>query len=214
MATRDNIKSNILAKIDEISPFSNIDVQWDTLIESVLDSSMNSFLLTIPIHLITPTLHVYTANTFKYGIDSFEDLGTFNLDADFLRFAYATCIYWYRPVNKIRVVSGSEYIRQFDINTRAGVAKPMVFLDTIDDTYKRLIISPFRSNWIPQSDLRVYYVKRVETGAGKFQVSDVKDELLEGYYWFSAHHVLTAMQRYDFAKQAIIKFNEWVIGKQ
>ncbi|OQA90835.1 MAG: hypothetical protein BWY27_00755 [Bacteroidetes bacterium ADurb.Bin234] len=215
MATRDEIKGNILAKMDEISPFSNIDVQWDTLIESLLNSSMNSFLTIIPIHLIKPVFHAYTSpTTFIHGTDAFHDLGILNLNDDFLRFSYATCIYWYRPARQLGFVTSRDYDRQFDIHTRAGVAKPKVFLDSINESNKRLIISPFRSNWIAQSDLKVYYVQKCETGAGLFQVEDVADELLEGYYWYAAHQVLTTMERPDFAQSAIQKYVEWSINKQ
>lgn len=215
MATRDEIKSNILAKIDEISPFTNIDTQWDLLIESLLNSSMNNFLTMIPIHLIKPILHSYsTPTTFEAGTDAFHDLGILNLNVDFLRFSYATCIHWYRPVRKIGFVSTREYDRQFDIHTRAGVAKPQVFLDSINENNKRLIISPFRSNWIAQSDLKVYYVQKCETGAGLFQVEDVAEELLEGYYWFAANQVLTTMERTQFAQNAAQKYAEWLINKQ
>ena len=228
--TRNEIKKNVLSKIDEISPFQETDEQCDLLMESMLDDCANRYLCLIPIHLIRPIgLKLYdnqnTANwNFERGVGKYHDLGIVylpihklppppyippqNWQPPFLRLAYVNCLEWRRVVTEAKPVTAPEYNRQFNFHTRAGVAKPMAFLDTDNVLYtgKRLIISPFRDAW-GINELEISYIPQT---LPEF----MQEQVLDGFYWFFASYVLESMQRPDFAKVAMAKFGEFLVNKQ
>jgi hypothetical protein len=212
MATRDAIKRNVLSKIDEISPFQETDEQFDLLMESMLNDCANRYLSLLPIHLIVPvklTLSVNPPNlNFERGVANYHDLGIVYLPTDFLRIAYVNCLEWRRVVNAndCKTPADAQYNRQFNFHTRAGVAKPMAFVDTENVKGKRLIISPFRDDW-GINILTILYVP-------KTLPENMQNDLLDGFYWFFASYILTSMQRPDFAKVAMEKFGEFLVNKQ
>jgi len=199
--------------MDEISPFQKTDEQFDSLMEGMLDDCTNLYLRSIPVHLIVKKeLLLLNANSpsrnFERGIANHHDLGIVLLPDGFLRLAYVACYEWHAPIvsaDDVMTVNDKEYGRQFNQHTKAGLAKPMVFIDTVDVSKKRLIISPFRDHW-GINVLSVYYVS--ETKPEKLQ-----ENLLDGFYWFFASHVLDAMQRYEQGKMAMGKFGEIVSEK-
>ena len=207
---RDDIKRNVLSKIDEISPFQQTDEQFDLLMESMLDDCTNLYLRNIPIHLIIPQelhLSVNSPNVnFGRGVDNYHDLGVVLLPDDFLRLAYVNCYEWRKPVHDVQSCASEEYNRQFNFHTKAGLQKPKVFIDSESTQHKRLIISPFRDQW-KINILKIYYVPKTKP-------EDMQEELLDGFYWFFASHVLDAMQRYEQGKMAIGRFGEFLINKQ
>jgi len=200
--TRNDIKRNILQKIDEISPYQNTDEQYDLLIESMLDDMANRFLLVIPLNLIKEnTKPVNTQANNYHGTGQYIDLGIFNLPADFLRLVYVWCRHWKMTVWGDELLdfqkNVGEYKRQFDRHTRAGVAKPKVFREPAS-----LILSPFRQNWM-LTDLSVAYVH-------KQKAEDLAEKILDGFFYFTANAVLTSMRQPDFANAMMEKFNEWL----
>jgi hypothetical protein len=207
---REDIKRNVLSKIDEISPFQETDEQFDRLMESMLDDCANRYLSILPIHLIIPQALPLSVNpptlNFERGVANYHDLGIVLLPADFLRMAYVNCFEWRKPVNEVKTCASAEYGRQFSFHTKAGLQKPMVFIDTESTQRKRLIISPFRDQW-GINLLKIYYIP-------KTLPEDMQEDLLDGFYWFFASHLLDAMQRYEQGKMAGGKFAEFLVGKQ
>ena len=209
--TRDDIKRNVLSKIDEISPFQETDQQFDSLMESMLDDCANRYLTVIPIHLIISKelqLSVNPPVNFERGVANYHDLGVVLLPDEFLRLAYVNCFEWRKPVNASEVLTCStpEYGRQFNFHTKAGLQKPMVFIDSESTKHKRLIISPFRDQW-EIKNLKIYYVPKTKS-------EDMQENLLDGFYWFFAGLLLDAMQRYEQGKMAMGKFGEFLVNKQ
>jgi len=213
---RESIKRNILQKIDEISPYANTDEQFDLLIEGMLDDMANRFLRAIPIDFI-PVSSLIPLSNISHGTNEFIDIALVSLPMDYLRFHSARCHHWQRVVTEKDLLNTQnvEYNRQFDMHTRAGVAKPKVF---VDKTMKPapptqggnppyympngLIVCPFRQNWMV-SDLHIHYVCR--------SVAEyIYDELLDGFFYYTASSVLTSMRQIEFANAMKGKFDEWV----
>jgi len=211
--TRSDIKRNVLQKIDEISPYQQTDEQWDLLIESMLDDMANRFLLAIPVSLITKNTATLSARNKSHGINQWQDMALVTLPEDYLRFKYASCVHWRRIITEkdLYTTDSGEYNRQFDIHTRAGIAKPKAFIEPIitsttsiltPQIEKNLIISPFRQNWYINS-LIICYVKKVNA-------ENLEDDILDGFYYFVANAVLTSMRQVEFANAIMGKFTEWL----
>ena len=80
---REQIKRNILQKIDEISPYQNTDEQYDLLIESMLDDMANRFMLAIPIEIIPMSSHI-PHSFISHGTNEFIDIGLVKMPFDSL----------------------------------------------------------------------------------------------------------------------------------
>ena len=214
---RTDIKRNILQKIDEISPYANTDEQYDLLIEGMLDDMANRFYCEIPINFF-PVSSLVPLSNISHGINEFIDMGMVKLPMDFLRFMSARCHHWNRTVTEKDLLNteSGEYNRQFDRHTRAGVAKPKIFIDkamkpnTIPPQGGQppyymengLTVCPFRQNWMV-SDLHIRYI-------AKTVAEYIYDELLDGFFYYVANAVLTSMRQVDFANAMKGKFEEWV----
>ena len=139
---RTDIKKNILQKTDEVSPYSNTDEQWDLLIEGMLDDTANKFMRVIPIELIEAgdCCNFIPYQQRSHGTQFYVDLAFVYLPKDYNRFLYARTQHWRRMATEKDLFSteSGEYHRQFDIHTRAGVAKPKVFLEDQDHCLVRL----------------------------------------------------------------------------
>jgi hypothetical protein len=203
--TREDIKRTILQKIDEISPYSQTDEQYDLLIEGLLDDAANKYMMLVPITSIKDNTSPVPVSSLVIGSGIWEDLGIVILPDDFQRLAFAECDHWRRPAveSDYFTTTSGEYHRQFDIHTRAGIAKPKLFFE---QTGKKLIVSPFRQNWL-QSEIRIFYVKRITAEL-------MQEDLLDGFFYYAASSTLTSMRQEDFAKVLMDRCNEFLMTKQ
>jgi len=206
--TREGIKRNILQKIDEISPFANTDEQYDLLIEGMLDDMANRFAKVIPFKMINGRA-IISQTHYSHGTGQFQDLGIVELPNIFLRFISATCPHWRRTVSEKDLLDTEnyQYNRQFDIHTRAGVAKPKVFIDNVSKIptagiRQHLIVSPFRQNWL-LSSLQVQILCRIKA-------EELDIYLLDGFFYYAASAVLTSMRQEGFSKVMMERFEEWM----
>jgi hypothetical protein len=207
--TRFEIKKNILHKVDEISPFKETDMQWDSLIEGMLDDMANRFLLAIPVYLI-----IYNTNFIynkSHGTGRYIDIGLVKIPDNYLRLKYINCKHWKKIITEkdLFTTDSGEYNRQFDIHTRVGIARPKAFLEPIYSTDAlsldkgvHLIVSPFRQNWLLR-DLIICYVHRTKA-------ENLQENLLDGFFYFAANALLTSMRQTEFANAMMNKFTEWI----
>jgi hypothetical protein len=206
--------------MDEISPFNDTDEQYDLLIESMLDDMAKRYVCLLPLHLLRLPVEHLRMSEWKYGTGIYQDMVYAMVPVKFLRFRTATCPHWRRPVMEkdFFTMENPEYNRQFDIHTRAGIAKPKVFighLTNIWDMNKMFLVSPFRQNWL-LSDLyfRYFYIPTISNTNSTLNLTYLYDEILDGFFYFTASAVLTSMKQFDFAKAMQEKFQEFLIKRQ
>jgi len=205
---REDIKRNILQKIDEISPYSNTDEQWDLLIEGMLDDMANRYMSIIPISWINGYTDPFTALVpqwdLRHGVAYWYDTAYAYLPEDFNRIISVGCIHFRRLITgeEIRTTDSGEFNRQFDRHTRAGVAKPKAFIGE----GRRITVCPFKNHW-NINDLHIEYIKKISA-------EEMPDRVLDGFFYYTASAVLTSKQQENFAKVMMEKCNEFLAIKQ
>ena len=205
--TRDNIKIAILARIDEISPYDSVDVIWDTLMEKTIDDACNMFLMAVPIHLVNSDN--FATATF---VNSDDGTGYIRLKSDFLRLSSFKMKGWRRAVTNTITQESPRYNLQKNKYTRGGVAKPVVALSnklTANVTYLSTVLElfPIYYDWTNNDIEQALYIKKTLPEL-------LQDNLLTGYLWYASAEVLLRMQQGDFAKVAMMKYEEFVKGNQ
>lgn len=202
--TRADIKLNILQKIDEISPYSQSDEQYDLLIESMLDDMANRYVLIVPIQWLDDTVLSSITGGIQHGINMFYDMAMVKRPADFNRLVNVSCVYWNRDVTEKDFLNenSGEYNRQFDIHTKAGLASPKVFLLSGGN----FLVCPYRDHWDLSFLSMTYYRKIV--------AEDIEDKILDGFYYYCASSVLSSMRQEDFAKVLMDKCTEFLSIKK
>jgi hypothetical protein len=225
--TRDEIKENILHKVDEISPYNEPDEQVEFIMEGLLDDVANRYILALPGEMLIASTNLTATTKFlipsfnigvRAGTGKYSDMAIAYVPGDHLRFMGASCPYWNRNIyeNDLYLFESGEFKRQFDIHTRAGIAKPKIFMVpsyVMPRIYqsgfygeRMFIISPYRANW-NITDLYITYHIMIKA-------EDIIEYLLDGFFYFAASHVLTSMRQEEFAKIMMQKFTEFVLLKK
>lgn len=205
--TRNDIKTAILARIDEISPYDSVDIIWDLLMEKTIDDACNNYLMAVPIHLINAS--DFSTSTF---VNNDDGTGYIRLKTDFLRLSAFKMNGWKRPVSLAITQESPRYNLQKNKYTRGGVAKPVVALVnklTANATYLSTVLElfPIYYDWVSNDIEQALYIKKTLPEA-------LQDNLLNGYLWYASAEVLMRMQQLDFAKVAMGKYEEFVKGNR
>lgn len=205
--TRNDIKTAILARIDEISPYDSVDIIWDLLMEKTIDDACNNYLMAVPIHLINAS--DFSISTF---VNNDDGTGYIRLKTDFLRLSAFKMNGWKRPVSLAITQESPRYNLQKNKYTRGGVAKPVVALAnklTATATYLSTVLElfPIYYDWVSNDIEQALYIKKTLPEA-------LQDNLLNGYLWYASAEVLMRMQQLDFAKVAMGKYEEFVKGNR
>ena len=201
--TRENYKKAVLAKIDEISPYENVDIIWDLLMEQVLNEACNNFLMICPLHLIdTSNIPTYTF------VNNDDGTGFIRLPKDFLRLSQFKMKDWQRPVIVPITQESPRYNLQKDKYTRGGVAKPvcaLVEMMPVSTTYLTTVLElfPIYYDWTENDIEKALYIKQTLP-------ENLQDNLLSGAQWYTASQLLLQMNQQDFAKVAQMKFEEFI----
>jgi len=200
---RVQIKRNVLRVVDEITPFENVDIIWDTLLEETIDESAKRLLLSYPIHLLPPKQ--LNTNTF-YNTD--DGWGTINLPQDFLKLSAFKMKSWRRAVHQPISQDDPRYYLQKNQYSRAGVAKPVCALvgDYITEYgYYQTVLElyPIYYDWDRTDIEKANYI-------GVLLPEELPDHLLEPFFWLAGHHVLLTMEKNEFAQICMTKYQEYI----
>ena len=203
--TRDNIIKNILLKIDEISPFSEPDDQMLGMIDGMLDDCANNYLRIIPKHLIRGQEKLFDNSKLLHSesVDGHIGLGYWQAEEDFLRMTRCLCTHWLRTVTDIS--NSNELYHEYDKFTRAGNAKPRVYIET-QNGIRYLVLSPYYDFYVPQ-DFKLFYIPKVVA-------QEIADEILDPFFYYAASNILTSQQRIEFAQVMLQKMQELIIARQ
>lgn len=131
--TREEIKTRVLAKLDEIETMTGASQSpSDELIDALMDESALNMLRNAPIHLIPPIKVNVSALNFVHVKDLTNGTGYIALPNDFLRLYSFKMEAWERPAFDYISVSNPEYFKQKIRNLRGGVSKPVVAVNYND----------------------------------------------------------------------------------
>ena len=131
--TREEIKTRVLAKLDEIETMTGASQSpSDALIDALMDESALNMLRNAPIHLIPPTKVNVLALNFVHVKDTANGTGYIAMPNDFLRLYSFKMDTWERPAFDYISVSNPEYFKQKIRNLRGGVSKPVVAVNYSD----------------------------------------------------------------------------------
>lgn len=118
--TRDEIKTLVKQKLDEVSHFDTFQIDSVEFIETFLDSAAEKILLTVPLHLIPPDdFSNQNQNARSDGS------GYIALPSDFLRLSSFQMAEWDRPVVKAIGTEHPTYNLQKNNVTRGKPSKPI-----------------------------------------------------------------------------------------
>lgn len=118
--TRDEIKTLVKQKLDEVSHFDTFQIDSVEFIETFLDSAAEKILLTVPLHLIPPD------NFSNQNQNARSDgSGYIALPSDFLRLSSFQMEEWDRPVVKAIGTEHPTYNLQKNNVTRGKPSKPI-----------------------------------------------------------------------------------------
>ena len=215
--TRAEAKINILHKIDEISPFDDVDIQWDSLIEGTLDASVRTFYCTVPSRFLKAKVQNLGNNITLTRIPI--DKASFELQSDCIRLISIICTTWQIPITKLITPDMQEFRFQSNIYLKGGSAKPKGYvtqeMSTADatKTVQRVVVSPFTA-FNDDSDLTYYYIPMPDCGDTDNDTFAVQEDLQEGIFWFVAYSILISMKQAEFSKQAYMKYQEFLATKE
>lgn len=201
---RAEIKANVLRVIDEISPFDNIDIIWDTLIEQTIDEVAKRLLLNYPIHLLpSKRLNITTFYNTEDG------WGTLNLPSDFLKLSAFKFTSWRRAVHEAITEEDPRYYQQKNKYSRAGVARPVCALIgdhrfTTSGYYQTVLeLYPVYYDWDSSDIEKALYI-------GVLLPEELPTHLLEPFFWLAGSQVLITMEKNDFAQVCMAKYQEYI----
>lgn len=205
---RAEIKANVLRVIDEISPFDNIDIIWDTLIEQTIDEVAKRLLLNYPIHLLpSKQLNITTFYNTEDG------WGTLNLPSDFLKLSAFKFVSWRRSVHEAITEEDPRYYQQKNKYSRAGVARPVcalvgdkvTILSIPDYAYYQTVLElyPVYYDWDSSEIEKALYI-------GTLLPEQLPTHLLEPFFWLAGSQVLITMEKNDFAQICMAKYQEYI----
>jgi len=200
---RAEIKANVLRVIDEISPFDNIDIVWDTLIEKTIDETAKRLLLSYPIHLL-PSKQLDTT-TFN---NTEEGWGTINLPSDFLKLSAFKFESWRRSVHETITEDDPRYYQQKNKYSRAGVARPVCalvsdYIINYGDYQTVMELYPVYYDWERSDIEKALYI-------GILLPEELPTHLLEPFFWLAGSQVLITMEKNDFAQICMAKYQEYI----
>jgi len=115
--------------MEELTPFDdglivlNSDVKpIESYIEETIQPTFDNLLLFCPLHLTTPVyLPAMTDKT-----DNGRKIGFITIPEDFIRIHTIKMKGWERPVHRPITIENPDYLKQLNLYTRGGSAKPVV----------------------------------------------------------------------------------------
>ena len=132
--TRAEIKTRVLAKLDEIETMTGASQSpSDVLIDALMDESTLNMLRNAPLHLIPPTKVNVSALNFVHVKDLENGTGYIALPNDFLRLYSFKMDTWERPAFDYISITNPEYFKQKIRSLRGGTSKPVVVVNYNDD---------------------------------------------------------------------------------
>jgi hypothetical protein len=199
--TRDELKSTVKSKIDELTPFdgglalitSDVNLQNNPVelyIEQFIDQSARETLLEAPAHVLPLT--VLSGLVF----DLTNKKVTIPQPADFLRMGIVKFASWERPVYTVTYPGNPEYNKQLNTYLRSGHSRPKVI-------------------WMNISGAPVFICYGVEslTGAdARYTAETVAENMPEILYeamtWHCAFQVLEVFDREKLSQMAMGRYTK------
>lgn len=199
---RATIINKIKARLDELSPFSSVEINPSiSLIDEMLDDCANSFLLSVPIHLLNPENFSVTTNTTNQ-----DGSGWVRLQPDFLRLYAFKMTEWDIPVYEAIHPGHPKYRLQFNLVTRGGHAKPVVIIEHEISPDPKIL--RYYSLDDPQANTieTALYIPRA-------LAEDIEDSLIVPFVWFVASDVFIAMNETEASNAAKQRFADIILTK-
>jgi len=124
--TRENIIERVKARIDELNPFTSEELNTGVnLIDSMLNDSTTTLLLTLPVHLIKP----YEVDDYPSTHVQYQDgSGRIDLPDDFLRLHTFKMSTWIMAVHTPIFPGHPKYDLQKSVYTMGKENKPVVII--------------------------------------------------------------------------------------
>ncbi len=186
--TREDIITQVQVRLDELSPFDDIEeVPAINYIDKLLDSSTNTVFRILPCHKL-PADDLANSKLQKGDMD-----GEYYLDmlSTYIKFCEAKFTAWKRPVK--RLASPSEEILQGSKYTMGKPDRPIVVENKRELIVKLHFFSVPDGGTNPTKTLFVISAKKPE---------DCPDLLVDAIAWQCASDVLISLGKEGFAKLA------------
>lgn len=192
--TRELIIKEIERRIDEISPFTSVDILDNNLLDGLLNETVEDVMMKLPLHLLP-----------SYGgstpvVSSSATVLVLALPTDFLRLVKLQLSSWTKPVTQTLPVEHPKYKIQFENKfLKATVNRPLVFLTRTTGTTEANCFGLGVTNTVGS----FLYCK-------KTLAENTPDNILEAVFYMGAFKALVAMEKPDAAKMAMSQFENFV----
>lgn len=130
--TREQIKYNVLSKLDEITSLDEFQqVPTVGLIDTLMDESTISMLRNAPLHLLPSVKINVTSLTLNHYKNMDDGTGYVGLPDDFLRLYRFKMAAWQRTATEAISIHNPKYKLQSSKHTRGGLVKPVVAINQL-----------------------------------------------------------------------------------
>lgn len=202
--TRNEIINKVRVYMDEISPFENIEVINNPMIDSLLEDTANDLLLITPEKELSGLLQSMSGLTINPNIS--KGYGYIELPSTFLRALNLKFSEWERPVTNFLTSADPSYKLQWNKFTMSRGVKPMAYVTTLD--YEGVYFKRIEYFGMPEASSQTLdygsYVNRVT------DVSDISDNLIDPLCWLVAAKAFQIIGSQNESQAATAKVMDWI----
>lgn len=213
---RGSIVSQVLMRMDEISPFANVQAMQNVPVEKFLNQSAEELLYMLPSFIIGKSLPIPTEETVKETVegkvvdvvkrlgvvDVIAGIGSLPIPTDFIKINRFKMAAWQRPVTEAISEQSPEYAQQFNKYQRGGVAKPVVAIVSNGDKKTLEYYS------VPASDT-THKVKEASY-IPHMLPENLPEHLIEPLAWLTAYTVFLVMGQEQSSSAALLKVTQYI----
>ena len=195
---RGSIVSQILMRMDEISPFANVQAMQNVPVDKFLNQSAIELLYLLPPFIIGKSTPIPVAEISK---DTVLGIGSITLPSDFLKLNRFQMAAWQRPVTEAINEQSPEYAHQFNKYQRGGVAKPVV---AVVAKGSNKVLEYFS---VPASD---NHAVKEATYIPTMIPENLPEHLVDPLSWLTAHTLFLVMGQEQSASAALLKVTQFI----
>jgi len=196
--------NKIKARIDELEPFADTDLNPDIeIVKAVINDNAESFIMSIPGVLVTPTN--FNGDTIHTQYQ--DGSGRVELPDDFLKMHTFKMQEWERECVDFITPVDPKYKLQHNLVTRGGISKPVVVTktDPAPGAIKYIYYYSCSDGTIPQAIETAWYIPVVSA-------TSIQDNLAIPFVWYCAAEVLQILGQANLAEMARGKVQEFILS--
>ena len=202
--TRNEIINKVRVCMDEISPFENIEVINNPMIDSLLEDTANDLLLIVPEPEVAGLLKSMLGLTLSTNTS--KGYGHIELPSNFLRAFNLKFSQWERPVTTFMNTTDPSYKLQWNKFTMSRGVKPIAYITTLD--YEGVYFNRIEYFGMPEASSQTLdygsYVNRVT------DVGDISDNLIDPLCWLVASKAFSIIENQQASQAAAAKVMDWI----